>query len=122
MKQEELLKTLIKELFNLNTMHQEYQDNDTHYIVDSQKEGDTLTIKVTLKENTDKKEFEAFINTLDDDLFTEVWEALQKEDNLHSLNELYNSKDYKKVITKFRAKLKETLTQKILNYQKLLSC
>ena len=35
MKQEELLKTLIKELFNLNTMHQEYQDSDTHYIVDS---------------------------------------------------------------------------------------
>lgn len=35
MKQEELLKVLIKELFNLNTMHQEYQDNDTQFIVDS---------------------------------------------------------------------------------------
>jgi hypothetical protein len=35
MKQEELLKTLIKELFKMDTMHQEYQDNDTHFIVDT---------------------------------------------------------------------------------------
>jgi hypothetical protein len=35
MKQEELLKTLIKELMKLDTLHQEYQDNDTHFVVDS---------------------------------------------------------------------------------------
>lgn len=122
MKQEELLKTLVKELFNLNTMHQEYQDNDTQFIVDSQKEGNTLTIKVTLKENTDKKEFEAFVDTLDDDLFNEVWESLSEEDNLHSLNELYNSKDYKKVISKFKARVKDIVRKKILDYQRLLSC
>jgi len=35
MKQEELLKTLIKELFAMDTLHQEYQDNDTNFVVDS---------------------------------------------------------------------------------------
>ena len=38
MKQEEILKALIKELFGMNELHQEYQDNDTHFVVDSQKE------------------------------------------------------------------------------------
>jgi len=35
MKQEELFKTLVKELFEMDTLHQEYQDNDTHFVVDS---------------------------------------------------------------------------------------
>ena len=35
MKQEELMKTLIKELFEMDTLHQEYQDNDTHFVIDS---------------------------------------------------------------------------------------
>jgi hypothetical protein len=34
MKQEELFKALVKELMGLETMHQEYQDSDTQYIVD----------------------------------------------------------------------------------------
>lgn len=122
MKQEDVLKELVKELFNIGTLHQEYQDNDSQYVIDSQKTGDTLTIKVQFKENTDKKEFEKFVDTLDDDLFNEVWESLSEEDNLHSLNELYNSKDYKKVITKFKQKVKDIAKQRILDYQKLLSC
>lgn len=122
MKQEDILKELVKELFNIGTLHQEYQDNDSQYVIDSQKTGDTLTIKVQFKENTDKKEFEKFVDTLDDDLFNEVWESLSEEDNLHSLNELYNSKDYKKVITKFKQRVKDIAKQRILDYQKLLSC
>ena len=35
MKQEELLKQLISELMDFGTLHQEYQDNDTHFVVDS---------------------------------------------------------------------------------------
>ena len=122
MKQEDILKELVKELFNIGTLHQEYQDNDSQYVIDSQKTGDTLIIKVQFKENTDKKEFEKFVDTLDDDLFNEVWESLSEEDNLHSLNELYNSKDYKKVITKFKQRVKDIAKQRILDYQKLLSC
>jgi len=35
MKQEELIKQVIEELFSLDNLHQEYQDKDTHYVVDS---------------------------------------------------------------------------------------
>jgi hypothetical protein len=35
MKQEELLKALIKELMGMDELHQEYQDKDTHYVIDS---------------------------------------------------------------------------------------
>jgi len=121
MKQEELLKTLIKELFALSELHQEYQDKDTHFVVDSKKEGNKLTITVTLKENKDKKEFEKWVNQLDDDLFNEVWESLSKEDALHDLNDLYNSENYKEVINKFKIRTKQIARGKIEQLQKLLS-
>jgi hypothetical protein len=35
MKQEEVMKTLIKELFKMDNVHEEYQDKDTHFVVDS---------------------------------------------------------------------------------------
>ena len=120
MKQEELMKALIKELFALDTTHQEYQDNDTHFVVDSQKNGNTLTIKVRLLENKDKKEFEKWLEQIDDDLFSEVLNELQDKDNLFNINELYASKDYKKVIDKVKAKTKEIAARKIQKLQKLV--
>lgn len=121
MKQEELLKTLIKELFKMDTMHQEYQDNDTHFIVDTQKKGNKLVIEVTLKENKDKKEFEKWVQQLDNDIFNEVWESLSEEDELHSLDEMYNTERYKEVIAKFKNKTKEIVNQKIRNLQKIIN-
>ena len=120
MKQEELLKLLVKELFALNELHQEYQDKDTHFVVDSQREGNTLTIKVTLKENKDKKEFEKWVNQMDDDLFNEVWESLSEEDALHTLDEMYNSDNYKEVIDKFKKRTREIASKKIKELQKVL--
>ena len=119
MKQEEILKTLIKELFGMSELHQEYQDNDTHFVVDSQKEGNTLTIKVQLLENEDKKKFEKWLESVDDDLFSEVLDELKKE-GLADLNSLYNSKDYKKVIEKVKFKTKEIAARKIKELQKLI--
>ena len=121
MKQEELLKALIKELMGMDELHQEYQDKDTHYVIDSQKKGNTLTINITLKENEDKKKFESWVNGLDDDLFNEVWETLSEENNLNSLNEIYNSENYKEVIDKFKAKTKEIAKKRIKELQKLIS-
>lgn len=120
MKQEELLKQVINELFSLDNLHQEYQDNDTHYVVDSQKEGNKLTITITLKENKDKKEFERWVNNMDDDFFNDVWESLSEEDNLHSLDEMYNSENYKEVINRFKKKTKEIASNKIKELQKYL--
>ena len=121
MKQEEIFKTLIQELFAMDTLHQEYQDNDTHFVVDTQKEGNTLTIKVTLKENKDKKEFEQWLENIDDNLFSEVLDELKETEGLHDLDEIYNSKDYKKVIDKIKSKTKEIAVRKIKELQKLLA-
>lgn len=120
MKQEELLKTLVKELFGLNELHQEYQDNDTHFVIDSTKEGNTLTIKVQLIENKDKEEFEKWLEQIDDTFFSEILDEL-KVDGLSDLEEKYNSKDYKFVIRKVKAKAKELATKKIKEFQKLLN-
>lgn len=121
MKQEEILKALIEELFAMNELHQEYQDNDTHYVVDSTKEGDTLTIKVQLLENKDKKEFENWLQLVDDDLFQEVLEELAEREGLTDLEALYKTEHYPKVIDRVKAKTKEIANRKINNLKKLLN-
>lgn len=120
MKQEELIKTLIKSFEQMDTLHQEYQDNDTHYVVDSQKNGNTLTIKVQLLENTDKKEFEKWLSAVDDTLFGEVLEELSTKEGLSDINNIYNSKNYKTVIDKVKSKTKEIAARKIKELQKLI--
>ena len=121
MKQEELLKTLIKELFEMDTLHQEYKDNDSHFVVDSTKEGNTLTIKVQLLENEDKKNFENWLQQVDDDLFQEVLEELSEKDGLSDINSLYNSKDYQQVIDQVKFKTKEIANRKIKMLKKLIN-
>jgi len=121
MKQEELLKTLIKELFTMDTLHQEYKDNDSHFVVDSTKEGNTLTIKVQLLENKDKEEFENWLQQVDDNLFQEVLEELAEKDGLSDINSLYNSENYQKVIDKVKTKTKEIANRKIKMLKKLVN-
>lgn len=118
MKQEELLKLLVNELFKMDTLHQEYQDNDTHYVVDSIKEGNTLTIKVQLIKNKDKEEFEQWLENVDDELLEEVLENLG---NVQDLNQLYETEHYKEVIDKVKSTTKEIASKKIENLQKLLN-
>ena len=120
MKQEEVMKTLIKELFKMDNVHEEYQDKDTHFVVDSQKDGNTLTIKVKLVENKDKKEFEKWLKQVDDTLFSDVLDELREKDGLVNLNELYNSERYGEVIKKVKAKTKEIAARRIKELQKLI--
>ena len=121
MKQDELLKALIEELFEMDTLHQEYKDNDSHFVVDSTKEGNTLTIKVQLLENEDKKNFENWLQQVDDDLFQEVLEELSEKDGLSDINSLYNSENYQQVIDKVKTKTKEIANRKIKMLKKLLN-
>lgn len=119
MKQEELLKTLIQELFGMDNLHHEYTDNDISYVIDSQKEGNTITIKVSLKENKDKKEFEKWLENVDDNLFSEVLDELNGK--LYDIDSLYNSENYKEVIDQVKSKTKEIAFRKIKELQKLLN-
>ena len=120
MKQEELLKALIQELFSLNELHQEYQDKDIHYAIDSKREGNKLTLTVTLKENKDKKEFEKWLEQVDDDFLSEILDELGKKEGLNNLNEIYESENYKQVIDKVKSKAKEIATRKIKRLQKFI--
>ena len=121
MKQEELLKALIAELFEMDTLHQEYQDNDSHFVVDSTKEGDTLTIKVQLLENKDKENFEEWLQQVDNDLFQEVLDELAEKEGLKDISNLYNSEQYQQVIDRVKSKTKEIANRKIKMLKKLIN-
>ena len=120
MKQEEIFKTLVEELMKIDKVHHEYMDNDNAYVIDSQKNGNELIIKVSIKENKDKKEFEEWLETVDDDLFSEVLDELKETEKLIDIEQLYNSKDYKKAIDKIKSKTQEIAVRKIKELQKLI--
>ena len=121
MTKDDLLKTLVKQLLAMDETHYEYTDNSTNFVIDAKKNNpNELVFTVKLEDNKDKKEFEAFVDEMDDELFNEVWESLAEEDNLHDLNELYDSPRYKEVINKFKARTKELVADKIKELQKYL--
>jgi hypothetical protein len=109
----EILGSLIKELFQFDEMHEKYTDNDISFSIDLSKEGNTLNVKVTLNENTDKKEFETWVNQLDDDIFNETWESLSEDYGLNDLNKIYESEDYNKIIDLFKTRSKEIALEKV---------
>ena len=120
MKQEEIFTALIRELFAMDELHQEYQDSDINFVVDSQREGNTLNIKVQLLENKDKEDFEQWLKNIDDDIFSEVLDEL-KDEGLVDLDTLYNSKDYKQVIDKVKNKTKEIALKRIKKLQSFIN-
>lgn len=96
----------------MDELHSEYMDDQ--YVIDITKNGDTeINIKISLIENKDKKEFEKWVNDIDDDIFNETWESLSNEYGLKNLNDAYNTENYMEVIDKFKSKAKEIATEKI---------
>lgn len=118
MEQENLIQ-LFKELWEMDTTHQEYKDNNIQYVVDSQKDNDTLVIKVQLKENEDKKDFEEWLSGIDDDFFSEVLDELTDE-GLYNLDTIYNSENYNEIIDKVKSKTKEIALRKIERLKQLI--
>lgn len=115
---EKIITQLIKELFeSVEEMHEEYTENGVTYALDVKKEGNTLNIKITLPENQDKKEFENFVDELDDDLYEEVIDSLENE--IGDLTKLYETEAYKDVIKIFKHRVKE-IAQNRINYLKTL--
>ena len=118
MEQENLIQ-LFKELWEMDTTHQEYKDSNIQYVVDSQKDNDTLIIKVQLKENEDKKDFEKWLSGIDDNFFAEVLDELTDE-GLYDLDTIYSSDQYNEIIDKVKSKTKEVALRKIEELQKLI--
>lgn len=116
---QEIITQLVKELFeSVSELHQEYSDNNTSYVIDTQKEGNKLNITITLNENKDKKEFENWIQNLDDDIYEETIDSLKEE--IKNLTDIYESENYKEVIYAFKEKAKEIVKDRINYFQKFL--
>jgi len=119
---EKELLALIQELLKMDELHEEYTINNTSFAIDTKKEnGNTVVITVSLKDNKDKKEFEAWVNDLDDSLFNEVWESLSEEYGLKTLNDVYEGENYKEIIKLFKNKAKMLAAQKIDYLTKLFN-
>lgn len=117
------MKEILEKLFQQEELHEEIVDNNIKYVIDVEKDTDNeINIKVTKEQvsNKDKKQFEAWVNQLDGDLFTEIWESLSEDYGLYDLNKLYESEDYKKVIDLFKERTQKILSQKIEKLTKLI--
>lgn len=117
------MREILEKLFQQEELHEEIVDNNIKYVIDVEKGTDNeINIKVTKEQvsNKDKKQFEAWVNQLDGDLFTEIWESLSEDYGLYDLNKLYESENYKKVIDLFKERTQKILNQKIEKLTKLI--
>ena len=117
------MREILEKLFQQEELHEEIVDNNIKYVIDVEKGTDNeINIKVTKEQvsNKDKEQFEAWVNQLDGDLFTEIWESLSEDYGLYDLNKLYESENYKKVIDLFKERTQKILSQKIEKLTKLI--
>ncbi len=122
----EILNALIK-AFDYNVCQEAttiQNEPGVAYEVDLKKDGDTLTIVIEKKEleNKDKKEFEAWLDTVDDNMFQEALEKVQKITGIDAkqLDKDYNSDDYKGIINLFKKIISQIAQEKINNLQRYL--
>lgn len=117
------MREILEKLFQQEELHEEIVDNNIKYVIDVEKGTDNeINITVTKEQvsNKDKEQFEAWVNQLDDNLFSEIWESLSEDYGLYDLNKLYESEDYKKVIDLFKERTQKILSQKIEKLTKLI--
>ena len=79
-----------------------------------------LIIKIYYSQD-DKKEFEDWVNKLDDDLFTKTWESLADEYGLKELNDIYETNNYQEVIEIFKSRARELAIEKIDELKELFN-
>lgn len=117
------MREILEKLFQQEELHEEIVDNNIKYVIDVEKGTDNeINITVTKEQvsNKDKEQFEAWVNQLDDNLFSEIWESLSEDYGLYDLNKLYESEDYQKVIDLFKERTQKILSQKIEKLTKLI--
>lgn len=120
---ENIIKSLLDDLFGLNELHQGYQDNDVHFVIDTKKDGNKIIVEVETiedKQNEAKKNFEDWLKNIDDELFTEILDELRKDEELIDIESLYNSENYEEVINKVESKAKEIIEKRIEALEDLL--
>lgn len=101
MKEQELLLSVLK---GLETGNYEF----------SIEEDENGTITMTFSPcNSKKKEFEEWVDSIDDDIFTETWESLAEEYSLKELNDIYESDNFEEIVGLFKERAREIAIDKI---------
>lgn len=116
-----------QELFNALAENGEYKYSENGLNISAKSSGNQLSFELSYEEPKDLakeegEDFKKFIETLDDNLFTEVCETLGRE-TLTRIANCLNSEDVEAVrsgVLRFKKGLKEVLTNKIEYYQECL--
>jgi hypothetical protein len=113
---------LCKEYFNAENLKQneEVFDGKDAYSLVLEKVGDTINISLTKKENVDQKNFEAFVDSIDDDLWLSVTENFKKltGTSLQEIENMLNEGSFKKVLYIIKPAVKQTASDRIAELQK----
>lgn len=105
---------LIKSLFEVDEMHEEYENNNIKFCIDLKKDGENkliLTISYDEEDNSEKEQFEEYVSSLDDDIFVKAIEEIKKD--IPNFDEIYQSKSWKNVANAFQDKVNEIINLKI---------
>lgn len=122
MKNIDTILELCKEYFNAENLKQneEVFDGKDAYSLVLEKVGNTVNISLTKKENVDQKNFEAFVDSIDDDLWLSVTENFKKltGTSLHEIENMLNEGSFKKVLDIIKPAVKQTASDRIAELQK----
>lgn len=122
MKNIDTILELCKEYFNAENLKQneEVFDGKDAYSLVLEKVGDTINISLTKKENVDQKNFEAFVDSIDDDLWLSVTENFKKltGTSLQEIENMLNEGSFKKVLDIIKPAVKQTASDRIAELQK----
>ena len=117
-----------QELFNVLAENGEFNFSENGLNISAKSSDNALTLQVSYETpkqtaESEAKDFQKFIETIDDDLFTDVCESLGGE-QLSRIANCLNSDDVESVrsaVLRFKQEMREVLTNKINFYTECLN-
>ena len=117
-----------QELFDALAENGEYNYSENGLTISAKSSDNELSLQVSYETpkqtaESEAKDFQKFIETIDDDLFTDVCESLGGE-QLSRIANCLNSKDIESVrsgVLRFKQEMREVLTNKINFYTECLN-
>lgn len=117
-----------QELFNILAENGEFNYSENGLNISAKSSDNALTLQVSYETpkqtaESEAKDFQKFIETIDDDLFTDVCESLGGE-QLSRIANCLNSKDIESVrsgVLRFKQEMKNVLVKKINFYTECLN-
>ena len=117
-----------QELFNVLAENGEFNYSENGLNISAKSSDNALTLQVSYETpkqtaESEAKDFQKFIETIDDDLFTDICESLGSE-QLSRIANCLNSKDIESVrsgVLRFKQEMREVITNKIKFYTECLN-